>query len=1427
MSADPSLFVDQSSSLDGALLPLSHHPQPPSQQQQQQQTLPPQHAYPHTTPSTPLNHTSPGPATSPSVNISPEALANLTSIAQTAGSPFSAAASVISPTGSTFSAGHLSDISPGGSGDGSYGMTAAMALANAVGMNGTGGLPEVGQLGGALQGLQGSSTTLLGQPGMEVDLTFPTPPQSAPSSNGATTPANAPFYYPTGSSSVSAQLVQSSLPPPSHPAPTIASTQRHHPYAHPSRPSINTSHTQGSSTSIPLYLSTASSPATAHGGTPPPPSAGSEAPSSSLALGLPSTAPHGPQRVHSAPAHILTLSTHGLDGLSGSPLASATSETPSAVEQRRLVGGDGGLSLASSISSLNSSAGPGSAAGTPVTALAPAFGATSLEQQQQQQAPPPPSSVASVQAEDDRMAGYNEPVTKTISLLVKRLTIQEAALSSSGKEAGDDEEEIWKGVENTYEELKRIMADRKDARRLSQGATAMPRFSTMDLESPVTPVDRPHAASAFLAMHAPPPLLHTQSSPDVTLGSQPVAARQAAAQAQAQAHAFQLQQQQQAQLQQAQMQAQAQAEAHARAQAQLQAEAERARAEAEQRARAEEEARAQAEAEARMRAEAEAEAAAQHQAAELARREAEQYQQLLHEDQLRVARERLHQQMQEGAAGAPQHLPNPPPAQPTPTPQPSLVQQQQGQPQPSSQPNPQLPQPPPPQQQSFPPQPHQLVFATPEQAQAFHMQMQGTTQVPGANGQVVLVPVSQLPPGALPPGSLPSTQLGSSAPPLVAQPPAITGQFPVGFDPSGSGDSLMQHVHLPSGLAFAPAPNLPQPPESVDPSALSGAFANAITAPPPAINAPASITPPNTSTSTFVTTPTQPSSSGPGPVRPSRSRAASQSGYTSSGSRSRAASGSGYQVLLESRSRAASSASSVFHTAERDDEDDIDEDGEHGEPDIDVSGDGPSRTSKSSQMGAASAGVDAETKAKMDPVFLDFLADICSNLEATDSKGEPIHQTLMAKKMEKLDQSHDFRPFKFRIQAFTTAFAERLAASGVFDQEVPIKKVRQYLWAQPFISRFNDDGKKAKSKGNHIWTVEAKKIPDKKWMFREFTRCIKGAAPPIAFIGVPWSWAPRVWDPQCSSAAIDASFMSPTLPPWLVWDDNVLSGIPPESAKGQTFEIEAVATFQLGAKVHQLRSTASVLVASPNETDDPASFADVMVSGNLAYLNTRLQPDEDHKPNLSNNSSQVPSPEGSNSALYRSPSLGHSSLFDGPPPSSQYLPPPLNGSGGSSYSNSGLVTPASATGIETGFVPLDQQQQQQMSDQAWPAAMVAAQEQPHSLQPASFGDMQVDDSQAQTALEQQAALHHHYATLAMQQHQQGQPFEPNGALSYAPAPELVTTALQNAAVNPNMTSVNPGMLSHAPSGAGTPGGVFQLHDIGQQPPLTTLDPSAL
>lgn len=50
---------------------------------------------------------------------------------------------------------------------------------------------------------------------------------------------------------------------------------------------------------------------------------------------------------------------------------------------------------------------------------------------------------------------------------------------------------------------------------------------------------------------------------------------------------------------------------------------------------------------------------------------------------------------------------------------------------------------------------------------------------------------------------------------------------------------------------------------------------------------------------------------------------------------------------------------------------------------------------------------------------------------ATDAKGELIHQPLMKKKMERLDASTDFRPFKFRIQAFTNAFSELVSNTEV------------------------------------------------------------------------------------------------------------------------------------------------------------------------------------------------------------------------------------------------------------------------------------------------------------------------------------------------------------------------------------------------------------
>lgn len=60
---------------------------------------------------------------------------------------------------------------------------------------------------------------------------------------------------------------------------------------------------------------------------------------------------------------------------------------------------------------------------------------------------------------------------------------------------------------------------------------------------------------------------------------------------------------------------------------------------------------------------------------------------------------------------------------------------------------------------------------------------------------------------------------------------------------------------------------------------------------------------------------------------------------------------------------------------------------------------------------------------------MNAIDSICYIVDFHDAKGELLHQALMPKKMAKLDESPDFRPFKFRIQAFTNAFAEEVRSN--------------------------------------------------------------------------------------------------------------------------------------------------------------------------------------------------------------------------------------------------------------------------------------------------------------------------------------------------------------------------------------------------------------
>lgn len=230
---------------------------------------------------------------------------------------------------------------------------------------------------------------------------------------------------------------------------------------------------------------------------------------------------------------------------------------------------------------------------------------------------------------------------------------------------------------------------------------------------------------------------------------------------------------------------------------------------------------------------------------------------------------------------------------------------------------------------------------------------------------------------------------------------------------------------------------------------------------------------------------------------------------------------------------------------------------------------------------AATTELSPELRVIYDKVFLEYLNSLCSNLEARDERGELIHQTLMPKKMARLDESPDFRPFKFRIQAFTNAFQTELQRNGLSEEDSSLRKIKPYLWTHPYISRFNEDGKKAKSKGNHIWNVEARRLPGGGWEFFTFTPKITAATSKVAYVGEQWSWTLRIWDPQASSNNIKVVYTANTMPKWLHWeeDEKVVTGIP--SNPSESGEVSVTALYVQYGQLHRLEHSFFLQVLPP------------------------------------------------------------------------------------------------------------------------------------------------------------------------------------------------------------------------------------------------------
>ncbi|OBZ75518.1 hypothetical protein A0H81_04277 [Grifola frondosa] len=89
--------------------------------------------------------------------------------------------------------------------------------------------------------------------------------------------------------------------------------------------------------------------------------------------------------------------------------------------------------------------------------------------------------------------------------------------------------------------------------------------------------------------------------------------------------------------------------------------------------------------------------------------------------------------------------------------------------------------------------------------------------------------------------------------------------------------------------------------------------------------------------------------------------------------------------------------------------------------------------------------------------------------------------------------------------------------------------------------------------------------------------------PGVAYVGLRWAWTPRIWDPQASRANLPVKYSSPSLPSWLSWKDDCLSGVPPPDA--QSCDVTAEAQFMQDGKEEVLAHTVHITIAPMANVD--------------------------------------------------------------------------------------------------------------------------------------------------------------------------------------------------------------------------------------------------
>jgi hypothetical protein len=175
----------------------------------------------------------------------------------------------------------------------------------------------------------------------------------------------------------------------------------------------------------------------------------------------------------------------------------------------------------------------------------------------------------------------------------------------------------------------------------------------------------------------------------------------------------------------------------------------------------------------------------------------------------------------------------------------------------------------------------------------------------------------------------------------------------------------------------------------------------------------------------------------------------------------------------------------------------------------------------------------SERQQVMEQLLFSYLTKLLDDSGSVDSSGTRIHFTEMAKRSQAMSSMNEFATFKFKITPFIDGYTQ-YCRPYVSDSVT----ILDYLYRSPVIVRFSTANKRVKTKGFHVWCVEARKT-EEGWVFKEHRPCVLSAPP--CYLGEPYEWKVQIYDPHSVS---DSIVRIQDLPHGFHFRDNKFYGVP-------------------------------------------------------------------------------------------------------------------------------------------------------------------------------------------------------------------------------------------------------------------------------------------